>query len=56
MVVSPPDKAAPPVVLTEVTVGEVAVPPVSDKAKSLASKAPVPPAVLYTPSEKVTST
>ena len=55
MVVSPPDKAAPPVVVTLVTVGEVAVPPVSDKVKSLASKAPVPPAVLYTPAEKVTS-
>ena len=56
MVVSPPDKAAPPVVVTLVTVGKVADPPVMDKAKSLASTAPDPPAVLNTPSSKVTST
>ena len=55
MVVSPPASPAPPVVVTEVTVGEVADPPVIDKAKSLASTAPDPAPVLKTPSLKVTS-
>ena len=55
MVVSPPASPAPPVVVTEVTVGEVAVPPEIDRAISLASNAPLPPAVLNTPSSKVTS-
>ena len=56
MVVSPPANAAPPVVVTEDTVGLVATPPVRDNEKSLASTAPVPAPVLKTPSEKVTST
>ena len=55
MVVSPPDNPAPPVVVTEVTVGLVAVPPVIDKLKSPVSKAPLPPLVSNTPSVKVTS-
>ena len=38
-----------------VTLESVAVPPLMEKAKSLASNAPLPPLVLYTASEKVTA-
>ncbi len=38
-----------------VALERLAVPPLIEKAKSLASKAPLPPLVLNTPSENVTA-
>ena len=45
IVVSPPDKAVPPVLVTESTFGLIADPPERDRSKSPASMAPLPPAV-----------
>ena len=42
-------------ILLGVALERVATPPLMEKAKSLASKAPLPPLVLYTLSEKVTA-
>ena len=57
-----PDKLIPNVytlpfgdILLGVALARVAVPPMIEKEKSLASKAPLPPVALYTASEKVTA-
>ena len=57
-----PDKLIPNVytlpfgdILLGVALARVAVPPMIEKEKSLASNAPLPPLVLYTASEKVTA-
>ena len=42
-------------ILVGVALASVAVPPLTEKAKSLASSAPLPPLVLYTASLKVTA-
>ena len=57
-----PDRSIPNVytlpfgdILLGVALERVATPPLMEKAKSLASNAPLPPVALYTASEKVTA-